>query len=152
MILFLQSRGHIVPCNRFNMEGIIPKMHEIDILVADDEPHIARSLNFIFKKEGYRVEMALDGEAAVRIIRENRPSIVFLDLIMPKKNGDEICSIIKSEEQLKDIYVIILTCRGQEADKQNSMSAGADEFITKPFSPKEVVSKVKHILESRNNG
>lgn len=124
-------------------------MSEIDILVADDEPHIARSLNFIFKKEGYKVEMALDGEAAIRAIRENRPRIVFLDLIMPKKNGDEVCRIIKSDEQLKEIHVIILTCKGQELDKQNSMSAGADEFITKPFSPKEVVSRVKFIFESR---
>ncbi len=127
-------------------------MHEIDILVADDEPHIAHSLNFIFKKEGYRVEMALDGESAIRSIREGRPRIVFLDLIMPKRNGDEICAILKSDEQLKDIYVIILTCKGQEADKQKSMSAGADEFITKPFSPKEVLSKVKSLLGSRNNG
>ncbi len=127
-------------------------MSEIDILVADDEPHIARSLNFIFKKEGYRVEMALDGDAAIRSIRENVPRIVFLDLIMPKKNGDEICSAIKSDEHLKGIYVIILTCKGQEADKQKSMSAGADEFITKPFSPREVVSRVKSILESRNDG
>lgn len=126
-------------------------MSAIDILVADDEPHIARSLNFIFKKEGYRVEMALDGEEAIRAIRENKPDIVFLDLIMPKKNGDEVCRMIKSDEQLKEIHVIILTCKGQELDKQNSMSAGADEFITKPFSPKEVVSRVKSIFESKKN-
>ena len=127
-------------------------MTEIDILVADDEPHIARALNFIFKKEGYSVEMALDGEAAVRAVTEYRPKIVFLDLIMPKKNGDEICKVIKSDEQLKHMHVIILTCRGQELDKHKGLSAGADEFITKPFSPREVVSKVKSILESRKNG
>ncbi len=127
-------------------------MTEIDILVADDEPHIARALNFIFKKEGYSVGMALDGDAAMHAIIEHKPKIVFLDLIMPKKNGDEICKIVKSDEQLRNIHVVILTCKGQELDRQKSMSAGADEFITKPFSPREVVSKVKYLLESQNNG
>jgi DNA-binding response OmpR family regulator len=121
----------------------------IDILVADDEPHIARALNFIFKKEGYNVEMAFDGDAAMQIIKDCRPRFVFLDLIMPKKNGDEVCMAIKSDMDLRDIHVIILTCKGQELDKERSMAAGADEFITKPFSPKEVLSRVKAILESK---
>jgi DNA-binding response OmpR family regulator len=121
----------------------------IDILVADDEPHIARALNFIFKKEGYSVEMAFDGDAALRIIKECRPKISFLDLIMPKKNGDEVCRAIKSDVELQDIHVIILTCKGQELDKERIMAAGADEFITKPFSPKEVLSRVKSILEPK---
>jgi DNA-binding response OmpR family regulator len=127
-------------------------MSGIEILIADDEPHIARALNFIFKKEGYRVEMAHDGEAAMSAIQEYKPKIVFLDLIMPKKNGDEICTAVKSDNRLKNIYVIILTCKGQELDKQKSMSAGADEYMTKPFSPREVVSKVRSILESRRDG
>lgn len=123
-------------------------MPEIDILIADDEPHIARALNFIFKKEGYRVEMAHDGDAAMSAILEYNPKIVFLDLIMPKKNGDEVCRAIKSDDRLRNIHVIILTCKGQELDRQVSMSAGADEYMTKPFSPREVVSKVRSILES----
>lgn len=120
---------------------------ELDILVADDEPHIARSLHFIFKREGYIVEMASDGDIAFRMIKENRPKIVFLDMIMPKKNGDEICKIIKSDSELQNTHVIILTAKGQELDKQLCMSAGADEFMTKPFSPKEVVARVRSILE-----
>ena len=121
----------------------------IDILVADDEPHIARALNFIFKKEGYNIEMAFDGATAMQIIKQCRPKLVFLDLIMPIKNGDEICGAIKSDMDLRDIHVIILTCKGQELDKEKSMAAGADEFITKPFSPKEVLSRVKAVLESK---
>ena len=93
------------------------------------------------------MEMAFDGEAAIRVIKENKPKIVFLDMIMPKKNGDEICKIIKSDTELQNIHVIILTAKGQELDKQQCMSAGADEFMTKPFSPKEVVARVKSILE-----
>ena len=120
----------------------------LDILVADDEPHIARSLHFIFKREGYIVVMAFDGDAAIRVIKENRPKIVFLDMIMPKKNGDEICKIIKSDSELQNIHVIILTAKGQELDKRQCISAGADEFMTKPFSPKEVVARVKSILEA----
>jgi DNA-binding response OmpR family regulator len=119
---------------------------EIDILIADDEPHIARSLQFIFKREGYIVEMAFDGETAMRAVKENRPKIVFLDLIMPKKNGDEICRFIKSDSELRNVYVIILTAKGQELDRRQSISAGADEFMTKPFSPKEVVARVGSIL------
>lgn len=123
-----------------------PDKRDLDILVADDEPHIARALNFIFKKENYKVEMAFDGDSAMCLIKEHRPRIVFLDLIMPKKNGDEICRAIKSDSELADIYVIVLTAKGQELDKRQSISAGANEFITKPFSPKEVVERVQAIL------
>ncbi len=119
---------------------------DVDILVADDEPHIAHALKFIFKKEAYNVEMAFDGDSALRLIKEHKPKIVFLDLIMPKKNGDEICTAVKADPELQDVYIIVLTAKGQELDKRLSMSAGANEFITKPFSPKEVVKRVKAIL------
>ncbi len=122
-------------------------MADIDILVADDEPHIARALNFIFKKEGYKVEMAFDGEAAMRMIKEYRPKVVYLDMIMPKRNGDDICREIKQDKQFQDIHVVILTAKGQELDKVKCIEAGTDEFITKPFSPKEVVDRVKAILD-----
>jgi two-component system alkaline phosphatase synthesis response regulator PhoP len=122
------------------------KRLDLDIVVADDEPHITHALNFIFKKEGYKVAMAFDGVSALNLVKQQKPKIMFLDLIMPKKNGDEICKAIKSDSELQDIYVIVLTAKGQELDKRISMSAGADEFITKPFSPKEVVERVKVII------
>lgn len=118
----------------------------VDILVADDEPHISRALSFVFKKEGYSVEVALNGEEALAKIREGRPRVVFLDLIMPKLTGTEVCKLVKGDERLCAIHVIILTCKGQELDRDNSLSAGADEFMTKPFSPKEVVARVKELL------
>jgi two-component system alkaline phosphatase synthesis response regulator PhoP len=121
-------------------------MAAIDIVIADDEPHIVRALSFVFEKDGYTVETASDGAAALRIIREAKPRIVFLDLIMPKMTGDEVCRTIKLDEQLKDIYIVILTCKGQELDRELSISSGADSFITKPFSPKEVLKMVKVIL------
>jgi two-component system alkaline phosphatase synthesis response regulator PhoP len=120
----------------------------IDILVADDEPHIARALSFIFTKEGYRVDIAVDGETALEILASRTPKIIFLDLVMPKKNGYEVCRAVKTDQRLRNAYVIILTCKGQELDRKRGLEAGADEFMTKPFSPKEVVARVKVLLET----
>jgi two-component system alkaline phosphatase synthesis response regulator PhoP len=118
----------------------------MDILVVDDEPYILRSLSFVFKTEGYEVEVASDGEEGMKKARELKPRIIFLDLMMPKLNGFNACRTIKSDETLKDSYVIILTGKGQEVDKQRGYREGADEFVTKPFSPKEMVAKVRTIL------
>ncbi len=123
-------------------------MAGIDIFIADDEPHIVRALSFVFEREGYLVETAFDGDAALRRIRETKPRVVFLDLIMPKMTGDEVCRTIKQDRQLKDIYIVILTCKGQELDRELSIASGADSFLTKPFSPKEVLKMVKGILGS----
>ena len=123
-------------------------MAGIDVFIADDEPHIVRALSFVFERDGYSVETASDGDAALQKIKETKPRIVFLDLIMPKMTGDEICRAIKLDEQLRDIHVVILTCKGQELDRELSISSGADSFITKPFSPKEVLKIVKDILGS----
>lgn len=118
----------------------------IDILVADDEPHILRALSFVLKKEGFNVDVAQNGEDALRKIKEGRPRVVFLDLVMPKMTGIELCKIVKSDGGLRQTHVIILTCKGQELDRNHSLSAGADEFMTKPFSPKEVVTRVKTLF------
>ncbi len=121
-------------------------MQDLDILVVDDEPHIARALNFVFKKEGFNVETATDGDAALASIRQHRPRIVFLDLILPKRSGTEVCKAVKNDPHLRKTHIIILTCKGQELDREQSMAAGANEFITKPFSPREVVARVRTLL------
>jgi two-component system alkaline phosphatase synthesis response regulator PhoP len=121
-------------------------MADLDIFIADDEPHIVRALSFVFVKEGYSVETASNGDDALEKIREMMPRLIFLDLIMPKRTGNEICGIIKRDEALRDIHVIILTCKGQELDRDQSLASGADGFITKPFSPKEVVARVRAVL------
>lgn len=123
-------------------------MASIDIFIADDEPHIVRALSFVFERDGYTVETASDGESALRKIKETKPRIAFLDLIMPKMTGDQICKIIKHDAQLKEMYLVILTCKGQELDRELGISSGADCFITKPFSPKEVLEMVRGILGS----
>ena len=121
-------------------------MSEKKILVVDDEPHIIRSLTFVLKKEGYDVSSATNGEEAMAKARESKPSLMFLDVMMPKKNGYEVCQEVKSDPDLRDIYTIILTAKGQETDRQKGLSAGANEVITKPFSPVEVVQRLKELL------
>jgi DNA-binding response OmpR family regulator len=118
----------------------------VDILIADDEPFMQRSLSFVLRKEGFQVEVASNGEEAIQKARKFRPTIIFLDVMMPKMNGFEVCKTIKSDKELSSSYVIILTCKGQESDKEKGLTQGANDFITKPFSPKEIVCKVKRIL------
>ncbi|HZV82938.1 MAG TPA: response regulator [Geobacteraceae bacterium] len=121
-------------------------MKEIDILVADDEPHIVRALSFIFNREGLRVETASDGEEALHKCRNFAPRVAFFDLIMPRIDGLQLCREIKSDGGGSHPYVIILTCKGQDVDRENCLKAGANEFMTKPFSPNEVLAKVKSLL------
>ena len=121
-------------------------MSEKKILVVDDEPHIIRSLTFVLKKEGYDVSSATNGEEAMAKVRESKPSLMFLDVMMPKKNGYKVCQEVKGDPSLSGIYVIMLTAKGQETDRQKGLNLGADEFITKPFSPMQVVGRVREIL------
>ncbi|MHC1697300.1 MAG: response regulator [Geobacteraceae bacterium] len=123
-------------------------MTGVDIFIADDEPHIVRALSFVFERDGYTVETASDGAAALRLIREMKPRVVFLDLIMPKMTGDEVCKKIKQDSDLQENHIVILTCKGQEMDRELSIASGADSFMTKPFSPKEVLKMVREILGS----
>jgi len=116
------------------------------ILVVDDEPHVIRSLSFVLSKEGYEVSSAENGEDGLAKIRQLKPNLVFLDVMMPKKNGYEVCQEIKKDSSMRDIHVIMLTAKGQEADREQGMGAGADEFMTKPFSPMGVLDKVRELL------
>lgn len=118
------------------------------ILIADDEPYILRSLSFVLKKEGFDIETACNGEEALEKAQQFNPKILFLDVMMPKKDGYEVCNKLKSDPETKDIYIIILTAKGQIIDKEKGLTTGADEYITKPFSPREIVNKVKKIMES----
>jgi len=114
--------------------------------VVDDEPNVIKSLTFVLRKEGYDVSSAANGEDAMTKIRESKPNLMFLDVMMPKKNGYEVCREVKSDSSLSDIHIIMLTAKGQEADREKGLNAGADELMTKPFSPMVVVDKVKELL------
>lgn len=120
-------------------------MPERTVLIADDEPYIVHSLSFVLRKEGYDVESAADGEEALRKFEEFNPEVVFLDLMMPKKDGFEVCHVLRNDPKYRERspYIIMLTCKGQDVDRYKAYLEGADEYINKPFSPAEVVGRLK---------
>jgi DNA-binding response OmpR family regulator len=123
-------------------------MPDAKILVVDDEPFILRTLAFVLKKEGYDVATAVDGEEALDQIRTLEPVLVFIDAMMPKKDGYQVCQEVREDPTItRQPYIIMLTARGQEADRERANRVGVDEFMTKPFSPSKVLSRVQEILE-----
>ena len=121
-------------------------MPDKKILVVDDEPNVVRTLTFVLKKEGYDVSSAVNGEEAIAKVRESKPSLMFLDIMMPKKDGYQVCQELKSDLNLRDIHIVMLSAKGQEADKEMALNAGANEFMSKPFSPIGVIGRVKELL------
>ena len=116
------------------------------ILIADDEPNIVLALEFLMKKEGYEVQTVSDGEQALLAIKEGRPDLVLLDIMMPNLDGYEVCQRIRSDPSMKDIVIIMLTAKGREVEREKGLALGADFYITKPFSTREVVQKVREVL------
>ncbi len=116
------------------------------ILVADDEPYVLRSLEFILKKEGYRVVTAIDGVDALEKIRAEKPDLVFLDIQMPRKDGNTVCLELRRDPETQGMPILMITAKGQEADRLHSLESGADEYVTKPYSPRKVVDRVREIL------
>ena len=112
------------------------------ILIVDDEPHIRLLLEQALEEledEGVEILTAQDGEEALQLVQKEKPEIVFLDVMMPKLNGYDVCERIKNTLGMKDIYIIMLTAKGQEFDKQKGIEAGANIYMTKPFDPDEIV-------------
>jgi len=116
------------------------------ILIVDDEPNIVISLEFLMKREGFAVSVAVDGEEALRKIAEIQPDLVLLDIMMPKKSGFEVCQEIRANPAWAPIKVVMLTAKGRDTEVQKGMALGADAYITKPFSTKDLVAKVRSVL------
>jgi len=121
------------------------------VLVVDDEPHILRSLGFVLKRAGYEVLEARSGPEALSVVQKERPDVVFLDIMMPRLDGYEVCRRIKDSDELSGTYVIMLTARGQQQDREASLAAGADEYMTKPFSPSRALERVRAALGERGS-
>jgi len=117
-----------------------------DVLIVDDEPFISKALSFVLKKAGYGVRTAPNGKAAMEMIEQAKPEIMFLDIMMPLMNGYEVCEAIKSDPALGDIHVIMLSAKGQQQDEDLGLALGADEYMTKPFSPTRVLQRVTELL------
>lgn len=119
------------------------------ILIVDDEVHIRALLEQSLEDledAGVEIFLAREGEEGLRFAREEKPDLMFLDIMMPKKNGYEVCEEIKRDPELKDIYIIMLTAKGQAADKVRGEDVKANEYITKPFNPDEILQKASDIL------
>ncbi len=122
-------------------------MSQKKILIADDNENIRDALTYLLEDEGYELLLAKDGAETLRIVRERRPDILFLDIMMPEMNGYDVCRAIKGDPDLKGTYVIMLTAKGQIAEQERGREVGADEYIVKPFSPMDILTKVKTLCQ-----
>jgi DNA-binding response OmpR family regulator len=120
-------------------------MEQGDILVVDDEPSVIEVVSLYLKREGFRVRAARDGREALSAIHSDRPALVILDLMLPKVDGIEIVHRLR-RNKLTDVPIILLTARGQETDRIYGLEIGADDYVVKPFSPAELVARVKAVL------
>lgn len=116
------------------------------ILIADDEPNILISLEFLMKREGYEVVVARDGQEALAAIEKERPALVLLDVMMPVKTGFDVCHEVRASESLRDTLILMLTAKGRDTDVAKGLALGANAYMTKPFSTKELVQKVREML------
>jgi two-component system alkaline phosphatase synthesis response regulator PhoP len=124
------------------------------VLVVDDEPHIVEVVQDYLKQANYRVLTAQDGQTALTLARHERPDLVILDLMLPgSMDGLEVCRHIRQDRSLADVPIIMLTARSEETDRLIGLELGADDYVTKPFSPREVVARVKAVLRrARRDG
>jgi len=120
------------------------------ILIVDDEAHIRMLIEQTLEEledEGVEFFTAENGEMALEVISEEKPDLIFLDVMMPKLNGMEVCRRVKQEMGLSDIYIVLLTAKGQESDRQKGLDVGADVYMTKPFDPELLLEKAREVLE-----
>ena len=127
-------------------------MSRQSVLVVEDEEDIMEVICFNLEKEGYEVNQALSGEKALQVIENNLPSLVLLDLMLPGINGLDLCRIFKQNDRTKAIPVIMLTAKSEDADIVAGLEMGAEDYITKPFSPRVLLARVRTILRRRESG
>jgi DNA-binding response OmpR family regulator len=119
------------------------------ILIVDDEPHLRMLIQQTLEEledEGVEILTAANGDEALQTIRDEQPNLVFLDVMMPKKNGFDVCQAVKHEMGLSHIHIILLTAKGQEFDRQRGQEVGADLYMTKPFDPDALMAKARAVL------
>jgi DNA-binding response OmpR family regulator len=116
------------------------------ILIVDDEPNIVLSLEFLMKKEGFEVAVAGDGDEALARVAAFAPDLVLLDVMMPKKSGFEVCEALRADPARAALKIVMLTAKGRDTEVAKGLALGADAYVTKPFSTKDLVARVKEIL------
>ena len=116
------------------------------VLIVDDAPNIVLSLEFLMKKEGYEVYSVSNGEEAMAAIAAKTPDLILLDVMMPRKDGYEVCQELRANQDWNDIKIIMLTAKGRDVEREKGLALGADDYVTKPFATQELVRKVKTLL------
>jgi len=116
------------------------------VLVVEDEPNIVLSLQFIMKRSGYEVRIAGDGDAALNAMADKTPDVVLLDIMLPKRDGLSVCEAIRANPAWGDVKILVLSAKSRDADKERAFSLGADEYLTKPYSTREVCERVNAML------
>ncbi len=118
------------------------------ILIADDEPNIVTALEFLLQKSGYQVDIARNGDEALALIASAAPDLVLLDVMMPSRSGYDVCRAIRGRPGGRRIKILMLSAKGGEAEARKGLEAGADLYVMKPFSTRELVDKIKGLLAS----
>lgn len=134
------------------MPGSFPGMNKVKIVVAEDETDIRELIHFNLFKEDYDVRLAGNGDEALQLIRETKPDLALLDIMMPGRDGVTVCKEVRSDDQLRSTSIIMLTAKGTEEDIVRGLESGADDYITKPFSPKILSARVKAVLRRKASG
>jgi len=117
------------------------------ILVADDEPNIVAAVEFLLQRGGYEVHVARDGDEALRLVEATHPDLVLLDVMMPQKSGYDVCKRIRERSDWRHIKIIMLSAKGRDAEVSKGLTMGADIYVTKPFSTRELMDKIKGLLD-----
>jgi len=122
-------------------------MPKEQILIIEDDKHISKLVKYNLEKAGYDCTVADDGEEAVNILSKERPDLIILDIMLPEMDGFELCRVIKQDVKLKSLPIIMLTAKGEEVDRIVGLELGADDYVVKPFSPRELILRIKIILK-----
>ncbi len=117
------------------------------VLIVDDEPNIVMSLDYLFRRKGYEVFVGRDGEEALALLNDHSPDLLLLDIMMPKVNGYEVCEYVRSTERLAACKVVFMSAKSKEADIEKGLALGADLYVPKPFSTRDLMKKVKVLLD-----
>jgi len=120
------------------------------VLLVDDEPNIVLSLQFLVEQAGYQALVARDGEAALKAIEKHEPDLVLLDVMLPKRDGFDVCRTVRARPEWNDIRIVMLTAKGRDVEREKGLALGADAYITKPFSTREAMERIRQFLDDKD--
>jgi DNA-binding response OmpR family regulator len=122
------------------------------VLIADDEPNIVAAVEFLLQRNGYEVHVARNGDEALKLVESCNPDLVLLDVMMPVRSGYEVCKRIRENDALRHIKIIMLSAKGRDAEVTKGLAIGADDYVTKPFSTRDLLARIGRLLESPDAG